>query len=277
MLLRRCDKTNSLGNGRIVRELVFVEGDSQDIRSLLQSLELRILFAQYVDIKARRLEEMRITEVEPPGFNDDAYDVARSYERIKDYLCWAAVLNDARANIGERIRIKRTVCHDETTGSLAGMQEVALHLIVLAADAASKYFEIVRDKTKIQIDAGLAQSIGVFGTIRNDFEHPNDRRGLSGNYGKRIFKKTTTEDGTTQAFNWNHAFGDLVASRKGFVPISDQGIAVHRKRVGEGLEALRGRCIESLVALGEISPQDEDAIRWLLTRSITTSAGVSQE
>lgn len=252
-----------------------MENDEQDLAALLRALGAEQLFPQYVDLKDRQLQELIVSDSEPPTFSDRAFDAARAYQRTLGYLTWTGLLNEHRKRIGSHIRELLEANEDAEPAALAGLQEIAFHLIAIAADSAAKQFNVLATRLGINIEPDIAQDIGMFGTIRNDFEHPDDRRGISDKYGKQIYEVDREEVGGTRGFNWKHAPGDYVASRKGLVPMSDEGIVFHQGRVRDGLSELRERCIRGLVDLAETSER-EDVIRWMLVRRIKISVGSSK-
>lgn len=242
---------------------------AQRIRALLELVALEQLFPQYVDLRHRSLQTVIVTDAEPPTFSDDAFDTRRAHERIKGYLIWTDALNEQRKDTGKRIDDLLESSKNDQAAAMAGVQEIGLHLLTITADAVAKHFGVLSEKMGVEVEAPILNDIRMFGTLRNDFEHLYDGRGISGRHGKRIFDIVRAEDGTT-AFNWKHSIGDFVSSRKGSVPISEDGIRHHRQRVYEGLQTLREHAISQLAETVR-TPEQEEVMRWLLQREITTN------
>ncbi|MGB3306358.1 MAG: hypothetical protein WBA63_09265 [Thermomicrobiales bacterium] len=234
-----------------------------------EHLDLMNLFAQYVDLKNRDLSKIVTSEGEPPTFSDEAFDTARAYTRIKDYLTWTENLNDQRKAIGDTIANCLNVGNTLEAAQLAGMQEVSWHLITITGDAVAKHFNILSQRIEAEVDTSITYDLNMFGTLRNDFEHPDDKRGLSERHGKKIFTMEPHKSGGTRAFNWGHEPGDLVASRKESVPINDEGIQLHRKRTEEGLQFLEHHCTVQMYQILNDIP--DSAVNWMIQRRIILS------
>jgi len=234
-----------------------------------EHLDLMNLFAQYVDLKNRDLSKIITPEGEPPTFSDEAFDTARAYTRIKDYLTWTETLNDQRKAIGDTIANYLEVGNALEAAQLAGMQEVSWHLITITGDAVAKHFTILSQRIEAEVDNSIMYDLNMFRTLRNDFEHPDDKRGLAGRYGKKIFTMEPHKDGGTKAFNWGHEPGDLVASRKESVPINDEGIQLHRKRTEEGLRFLESHCTFQMHQILDGIP--DSIVSWMIQRRIILS------
>lgn len=248
----------------------------QELFSFLQTIQSEDLFPQYVDIKDRSLQDIIVSDREPPTFSNDAFDAVRALQRITDYLIWTSALNDQRKSTGERITDLLNNEGNAEAARLSGVQEVGLHLITITADAVAKHFTVLSEKISFEVDSTITSDIGMFGTLRNDFEHPNDDRGIFDRHGKKFYRVEKDEDGGVRGFNWNHGLEDSVASRKGYVPMSDEGIIFHRRRVQEGLKALRAHCICHLMEMIQ-TPEQEIILRWMFQRQITISVGLHEQ